>query len=256
MTVHRVCALLAGAAFIGCAGTAKADPVTFAQVSESGDVNGLTWSNNGSNAGTLNTSTASGDAVNFSYQNVAGLAPGLSGNLSAIMTINGGAGVTTTATAFAAYGYDFQAINAPMTIGYNLANPIYGQTNLLTITITPNTPGANGMVISGQNGGTGASSVTSQPTTPASSYTMTFTSAFLNFELNDPITAGYSFSSVDPMLDIASDGFLDSFMAEFTGTFSSGISPVLVPEPGSIAVFAVGLIGLAALFRPRKPLAN
>jgi hypothetical protein len=253
MIVRQVSALLAGAAFTVCAGSAMADPITFAQVSENGTANGLTWSNNGAGAATLNTSTAGGDLVSFSYQNIAGLAPSLQGNLSAVMSINGGAGVTTTAAANSVAGYDFQAINAPMTISYNLTNPVGGQSNLLTITITPNTPGASGMTVFGQNGGTGAASSTSQPTVPASSYTMSFTSSFLNFALNDPITAGFGFSSVNPMVEIASDGLLASFIAEFTGTFSSGLSPILVPEPASVALFGVGLIGLAAVVRLRKP---
>jgi hypothetical protein len=255
MAIRRLSALFA-AGFIACAGTALADPITFAQVSENGTANGLTWTNNGSGAATLNTATAGGDAVTFSYQNISGLAPDLTGNLSAVMTINGGAGVTTTAPAsqslVGAQLFDAQAINAPLTISYNLAKAINGQSNLLTITITPNTPGADGLIIAGQNGGTGASSSTSQPTSPAASYTMSFTSSFLNFALNDPITAGYGYSSVDPMLDIAADGLLASFMAEFTGTFSSGLSPILVPEPASLALFGVGLVALGAMLRMRK----
>jgi hypothetical protein len=255
MACIRALAVFVCAAGVAVAGAAHADPTTFAQVSEGSLGDGVTWTNNGAGTGNLNTTTAGGDIVSFQYENVSGLGAGLSGTLTAIETINGGAGASTTALAVqtTALGTttDYQAFNSPMTISYNLAKPIDGQTNLLTISIVPNAPGENGMIISGANGGTGASSSTSVPTSPAATYTMTFTSAFLNFSLNDPITAGYSYSSLDPMMLIGLDGLLNSFTAEDTGTFSSEIAPLVVPEPASFAILGVGLIGLGAMGRRR-----
>jgi hypothetical protein len=242
-----------GVAAVLCAaaGAAAAGPVTFAQVSEGSTGDGVTWTNDGSGIGTLNTTRPGGDRVTFDFSNVPGLSSALSHPLAAIETINGGLGVSTTALATTAAGYDFQAINAPMTISYTLAKPIDGQTNLLTITITPNTPGANGLIFSGQNGGTGAASSTSQPTMPAASYTERFSSAFLDFPANASISAAFSFSSLDPTMLIGLDGLLDSFTAEDTGTFSSEPSPFLVREPASLSVLAAGLLGLCALRRRR-----
>jgi hypothetical protein len=246
---HVFCA---AAILCALAGGAAAGPVTFAQVSEGSTGDGVTWTNNGAGTGTLNTTRPGGDNVTFDFSNVPGLAGALSHPLEAIETINGGLGVSTTALATTAGGYDFQAINAPMTISYTLAKPIDGQTNLLTITITPNAPGASGLIFSGQNGGSGASSSTSQPTLPAASYTMRFSSAFLDFPANASISAAFSYSSLDPMMLIGADGLLNSFTAEDTGTFSSEPSPFLVREPASLSVLATGLIGLCALRRSRR----
>jgi len=240
-----------GAAFSALASAAMAGPVTFAQMSEGNSGDGIVWTNNGNGTATFNTATAGGDPVQFSFSNIAGLAGALTGSLSAIETINGGAGVTTSALATSAAGFDFQPINAPLTISYALATPIGGQTNLLTITITPNTQGALGMVFSGQNGGSGASSSTSQPTSPSSSYTMTFSSAFLEFAANASINASFSYSSLDPEMLIGADGLLNSFSAEDTATFSANPTPLFVGEPASRSVLAVGLVGLCAMRRRR-----
>ncbi len=256
--ISAVAAIFSVASFAAI-GAAQATPLTFAQVTETNVANGLTFTNNGTSA-TLNTTNSAGDAVNFSYQNLGGLPSYLSGSLAAIETINGGAGVTTsmaaTSTNFAGSLYDAQGFDSAMTISYKLATPVMsgGMTlsNLLTITIVPNAVGQSGYVLTGQNGGTGGSSTTSVPTTPAATYTETFSSDFLDFALNDPITASYSLSSLNPMMLIGAGGFLNSFTADDTGTFSSALAPLLVPEPGSLAILAAGLAGLAFVSRRRN----
>jgi len=255
----RTFAALLSVASLAVIGTAKADPLTFAQVIETNTANGLTWTNNGASA-TLNTTNAAGDAVSFSYENIGGLPSYLSGSVAAIETINGGLGATTNlaanSTNLGGQLYDSQAIDSAITISYKLATPVMSGgvtlSNLLTITIVPDAVGDAGMVLVGQNGGTGATSTTSVPTTPAADYTETFTSDFLNFAINDPITASYSLSSLNPMMLIGADGFLNSFTADDSGTFSSSLAPLLVPEPGSLAILAAGLAGLAFVSRRRS----
>jgi len=248
----RAVTALVGLASFGLISAASADPITFAQVTELNNANGLSWTNNGSTA-TLNTANAAGDAVSFTYQNIAGLAPDLTGTLAAIETINGGAGVTTTGVAQTAMlggvQFDSQTITAATTISYNLVNPVGGLTNLLTITITPNSPGSGGLNLSGQDGSSGGTLIASYP--PSTTYTETFTSSFLNFAIDDPITASFSLSALNPMMMIAANGMLSSFLADDTGTFSSALAPLTVPEPASIAMLVVGLVGVSFAARRR-----
>ncbi len=243
---------LAGLAIPMVSGLAQATPVTFAQVTDTDSGNGLSWVNDGNGSGTLNTDMAGGDAVNFTFQNIAGLPAYLSGQLSAMETINGGAGVTTTAQASqASIGgaiYDTQALNAPLTLSYRL--PGGGAfSNLLTVTIVPNATGANGLVLTGIDGGTGGGATASNKSRPAPTYTETFTSDFLRFPTGSTITASLSFSALIPEFAIDPDGLLSSFGADVVGTFSADPPPTFVPEPASLALLGLGLLGLTFVLR-------
>lgn len=251
-SVHTL-AVAAGFATMTVVGAAQAAPVTFAQVTDTNTANGLAWTNNGDGTATLNTDVSTGDLVNFTFENLVGTPSYLSGQLSAIETINGGAGATTSAAAQQAsvFGttYDSQAINAPMTISYKLAGAAAGSNNLLTITIVPNVTGGSGLVLTGADGGTGAAATASNTSNPPPSYTETFSSDFLKFTSTATITAGFSFSALIPEFTLGASGLLDSFGADVVSTFSSNPPPSFVSEPASLALLGIGVAGLAMVAR-------
>ncbi len=243
-------AMLAPVTFAGVAQATSTPTVTFAQVNDTDSNNGLTFTNDGVSSATLNTSVATGDMVNFTYENVANLPSYLSGQLSAVELINNGAGVTTTAQASGNGGYDLQTFNSPFTISYLLAGRAAGQNNLLTVTITPKVTGGNGMTIIGPDGGQSfSSSATNQAN---ASYTETFSSDFVKFQANSTLTAGWVSSALNPDLEIDPDGLLSDFTADIVATFSSNPPPAFIPEPATFALLGVGLVGLTMASRRRS----
>ena len=160
--------------------------------------------------------------------------------------------MTTSLAAQSFMGADFQSISGALTISYKLAGAAAGSNNLLTITIVPNTSSSAGLTFSGSDGGTGASSSTSNTGAQSAGYTETFSSDFLKFTTGSTITAGYAFSALLPDLAIAGDGMLASFGADLTGTFSSDPPPQYILEPGSLAIVGLGLAALTMVVRRRS----
>lgn len=237
---------------------ASAGSLTTFAVTHDNGTSDITWTGD-SNGGVLNT-LSGGDAVSFQFEQITGLPSYLQGNLSAIELINGGAGVTTTATATQSTDGNFtdtQAINHAFTISYTLATPVDvgGQmlSNLLTATVTPNTGSA---AISGTDGG--SSATYSAATNTHNTYTVTFTSSFLKFSAGSSYSVSLALNSITPGLnfDPGSDTYIENFVANLAGTFAANPAPQIVPEAPSALLLIAGLsaVGVAAR-RRAKPAA-
>lgn len=247
-------AVLIGSMLAGGHALAGTSPVTFASVTDTSSSNDLVWTDNGNGTATLNTAQAGGDAVDFSFVNLAGLPSYLQGQLSAVETINGGAGVSTSAAATQIGGYDVQTINGSMVIAYTLATPVdvNGQmlSNLLTITLTPSSA-SGGPSLFGQDGGS-ATTLSTTNTASRPTYTEKFTSDFISFTQSASLAASFALSAVDPAFTIGNDGVLSSFTADLVATFSANPPPSVIPEPASAALLVVGLTISAVAARRRR----
>ena len=206
-------------------------PVTFAQFNERNLSQDFVFTNTVTNA-TFNTVSV-GSAVTFVFGNIAGLNPVLQSQNAHLFLISG---TTTPATSS---GTDLtQSIsNAGNTIVITRDTPAPlgigsgTRTNLLTVTFSPNlgTPDITGNTVNGSTAFSAGSG----------NNIVTFTSDFLNFSNTNARAFAFSFSSVNPSLSIGPGGFLNSFTAAATGTFSSNPAPTV---PG-ITAAAVSIGG-------------
>jgi hypothetical protein len=163
------------------------------------------------------------------------------------------------------------AVNVPISIGQIAASPTPSLTGLvfnLSLASTSAATVVGGNIIehfSGTFGITGnghnylsgslvdlafgqnTSFVLSASTPPSGA--VTFTSDYIT-TLGLDRGASFSFADVSPGLSIT-NGSINSFVSSVSGTFSANTPSVTVPEPASLAVLGIGLLGLAVAYRRR-----
>jgi hypothetical protein len=111
----------------------------------------------------------------------------------------------------------------------------------VTFTFTENSTGKNLLTatISGLLEGTANGPSASLTGAASLGDTVTFTSDYLTFNTPGGNSAAMSLSGVNPALSIGAGGFLNSFVADLSGSFVASA----VPEPGTIAlVLCAGLL--------------
>lgn len=209
--------------------TASAQVVTFAQFLERNGTQDFVFTNN-STSGSFST-IPGGSPIFFVYQNVNNLPAELQGFQMAHLFIT-----TTTTTPTTLNGSNlvqpFDAVTTVQIIRDTPASSGVGggtRTNLLTATFSS---AAGTPSLTGSNGG---NSATLSAATPSSN--VVFTSDFVGFGLTTQRDIALSFSSVIASYAGGAGGFLNSFSAAGTGTFSSNPPPsYFVPTAAPVSV--------------------
>jgi len=227
-------AVLAAASFVPALAQ---NTITFAQfqLGNGAPANPFKFTNAGAGSG---ISVVGGSvAVNFTYQVANSYGAAIGAPIAATMTFTALVSGPATSQVIAGKTVDFQ--NLQLTNMVFTANvPVGGQTNLLSLI---NSTGTLSGVNHGSTAGlTGDSSVGD---------TVNFSSAFLpSMAAAQSRNYALSFTSVNPSLAIAGNGYLRSFTTAGTGTFAE-----VTPEAGSLALLSFGVLPLVALkLRNRK----
>jgi len=211
--------------------------ITFAQfqLGNGAPANPFVFTNSGAGS---NISVVSGSvAVNFTYQVANSYGAGIGNAIAATMTFTAMVSAPASSAVVAGKLNDFQ--NLQLTNMVFTANvPVGGQTNLLTVS---NSTGTLAGVNKGSTAGFAGDSSTGD--------TVNFSSAFIpSFAGAQSENFALSFTSVNPSLVIAGNGYLRSFTTSGTGTFAE-----VTPEAGSLALLSFGVLPLVALkLRNRK----
>ena len=229
--VHITLAALA--ALTLCSTALQAAPTQFATFNLVTTNQPFTFTNNGGTSGNI---SAVNVPVLFDFTIGTGLPTGDHATLN--LSTPGGPSTFTPASGGST---DVQPISNPTTL--RILEDGTGK-NLLTLLFTGN--------ITGTDGGTTAS----LSGTDASGNLVAFTSDFGTFT-QPGNSYNLSLTTVNPRLSIGPGGFLNSFIANISGSFTANFTPAappppLVPEPGSIALLTgMGAVG-AAFLRRRK----
>ncbi len=223
-----------GFIFFGSLQSAQAQLVTFAQFFEKNGTNDFVFTNNGGASGTFGT-ISGGVPVDFKYFLIPDLDPSLVGFQDAHVFMN----AVTTAAATTNGTTATQTFNTVCTIQIRRDTPAPigvgtgARRNLLTVTFSTSSSSPR---ITGEDGGLGAAF---SATTPDNA--IIYTSDFLTFPNSTQRNWGLTFSSLTPALTIGAGGFLNSFAAAGTGTFSANPAP-LAGGPTAAAVNISGRV--------------
>ena len=235
----------ASVVMIACVAPAMAAPVTFADFNlRGGAANPFTYTNSGPNS----AFTVTGQIpVTFTYQ-VSSLYGAAGTPINALLSFTAQVnGPVTPAGSLPGDDVSEKVKNVTFTF-----RPVGLPTaNLLTLS---NTPVPTALGSTGKIKGTlGDTNVSLRGSTNLGD-TVYYTSDYLSFASTVSRGYNFSFSSVNPVLNINQNGFFDGFNTSGTGTFSSDPAPRNpVPEPAPMAAFLIGGMGLALVaFRGRK----
>ena len=199
---------------------------TFASVDTIGQV--FTFINSGASS-TLSLTSAS-IPVTFRYKVENGYG-GINADIPAMMTL-------TSNVTGAAGGFIQQMNNISLTITAN--TPVNGRTNLLSM-------GATGRLNAIEDG----SDIASFGGNTRNTYTVGFSSDFLNFANTTDRSFNFAFNSLTPQASVNGNGYLNTFNSSGLGNFASNPAPQsTVPEPSALGL--LGLVGAPALLTLRR----
>jgi hypothetical protein len=228
------------AIFAGCA---AANSITFAQFTNNGAQN-FTLMNMPDGSQTISVS----DNVLFSYSNIPGLPPEVTGPLAATFTLTAtsdqNVGVVTIVSTNYAYigGFNGSFAFTAQGGGYN------GHTNLLSGTFK------NQTVLLGVQGGQSASfsdSTNSSNTSEVEFFSdvVQFAQRQQNFSIS--LSSIFDTEQGDAGFNVGGAG-VDNFNAAATGTFASDPAPVFADEGVAFGYIGIGLVLLAGMAMVRR----
>jgi hypothetical protein len=219
---------------------ARADVFTFAQFTQQDVGQNLFSYQNPTTTGTgsANFLTLVGAPVFAQATNANAFTTGFpTGPLSALLVLSASTAQPATQNPDKSLQEAFPGTTNKLTITLDTA--VNGKTNFLTATFSAKAAGLTGPAPGSSTGGFSGSD--------AATDTVQFSSDFIDFTGSKEHSFALSFSSITSTLGgLQQDpnGFYDSFAAAGTGTFDTVFA---VPEPGSLLLAGVGVLGLAGL---------